>query len=283
MPSQARLALYVRPRPASDGQTGVVRRARPTDHAVTGNDAAMSAGGLELSGPHFVPHLASVAVRLVGAALVLLAAMVGLGQLLTHWLRNSAIIRWDGSVDRWFAQRRTPDWNAVTKIATFGAETETVIAIGLVCFVLLRWRLRRWRESMFLAVSLIGEVTIFVCTTLLVERHRPAVPRLDGAPPTSSFPSGHTAASVALYGGLAVIAWMAARAGWLRLLATALAVLMPAAVGLSRLYRGMHYPTDVLAGALLTICWLAVTSALVLHPGRQNARPAELPMSQNAR
>ena len=235
---------------------------------MTGNDATVPAGGLELSSPHLAPVLA----RLVGAAVVLLAGMVGLGELLTHWLRNSAIVRWDGSVDRWFAQRRTPDWNAMTKIATYAAETETVIAIGLVCFVLLRWGLGRWREPLFLAASLIGEVCIFLGTTLLVERHRPAVPRLDGAPPTSSFPSGHTAASVALYGGLALIAWTVARAGWLRLLATALAVLMPAVVGLSRLYRGMHNPTDVLAGALLAVCWLAVTSALVLRPGRRAVR-----------
>jgi undecaprenyl-diphosphatase len=235
---------------------------------VTSNDAAVPAGRLEL--PRL--HLASVLARLVGAALVLIAAMVGIGQLLTHWLRNSAIVRWDASVESWFAHRRTPDWNAVTKLATYAAETETVIAIGLICFLLLRWRLGRWRESMFLAVSLIGEVTIFVSTTFLVERHRPAVPRLDGAPPTSSFPSGHTAAALTLYGGLALIAWTAARAGWLRLVATALAVLMPAAVGLSRLYRGMHNPTDVLAGALLALCWLAVTGVLVLHPGRHSAR-----------
>jgi undecaprenyl-diphosphatase len=216
-----------------------------------------------------------VVARLTGAALVLLAAMVGLGELLTHWLRNSAIVRWDASVDRWFAQHRASGWNAVTKVATFAAETETVIAIGLICFVLLRWRLGRWRESLFLAASLIGEVTVFLGTTLLVERHRPAVPRLDGAPPTSSFPSGHMAASVTLYGGLAVIGWTAARAGWLRLLTTALAVLMPAAVGLSRLYRGMHYPTDVLAGALLATCWLAVTGALVLHRRPSDERSRE--------
>lgn len=227
--------------------------------AVTGNEAAVPAGRFEFANP---PMLAA---RLIGAALVLLALLVGTGQLLTHWLRNSAITRWDGSVDRWFVQRRTPDWNTVTKVVTFGAETETVIAIGLVCFVVLRWRLGRWRESLFLAAGLIGEVTIFLGTTLLVERHRPAVPRLDSAPPTSSFPSGHTAAAVALYGSLALIAWTAARAGWLRLLATALAVLMPAAVGLSRLYRGMHNPTDVLAGALLGACWLLVAGALMLY------------------
>jgi undecaprenyl-diphosphatase len=247
-------------------------RRKGKDAGVTGNEAAVPAAGLELSSPRPIPHFVSVVGRLVAAALVLVAAMVGIGELLTHGLRNSALLRWDASVDRWFAQRRTPDWNAVTKVATYAAETETVIAIGLVCFVLLRWRLRRWRESLFLAVGLIGEVTIFVSTTFLVERHRPAVPRLDGAPPTSSFPSGHTAAALTLYGGLALIAWTAARAGWLRLVATALAVLVPAAVALSRLYRGMHFPTDVLAGALLAVCWLAVTGVLVLRPGRRNAR-----------
>lgn len=235
------------------------------EHGVTGN-AAVPAGGLELATPQVVP----VVGRLIGAALVLLGVMVGIGQLLTHWLRNSAIVRWDGSVDRWFAQRRTPDWNALTKVATYAAETETVIVLGLACFVLLRWRLGRWRESLFLAAGLIGELCIFLGTTWLVERHRPAVPRLDSAPPTSSFPSGHTAAAMTLYGGLAVIAWTAARAGWLRLLATALAVLVPTAVGLSRLYRGMHNPTDVLAGALLAACWLAVAGTLVLH--RRNVR-----------
>jgi undecaprenyl-diphosphatase len=74
-----------------------------------------------------------------------------------------------------------------------------------------------------------------------------------------------------LYGSLAIIAWHLAVAEWLRTLATLLAVLMPIAVGMSRLYRGMHYPTDVLAGALLAICWLTVTSRSLLPSGGQLA------------
>src|SRR3712207_7042639 len=97
------------------------------------------------------------------------------------------------------------DWSS--DVCSSDLETITVIAIGLVAFVLLRVRLTRWREPVYLAVTLIGEVTIFVSTTLLVDRARPPVRHLDSAPPTSSFPSGHTAASVALYGGLAVLAW----------------------------------------------------------------------------
>lgn len=239
---------------------------------MTGDEAVAPVGTLKLTDSRPEKRTTSVIGRLFGAALVIFAVMVGLGQLLTHALRTSALTSWDASVDRWFVHRRTSGLDPVTKVATYGAETVTVIAIGLIFFVVLRWQLGRWQESIFLAVSVIGEVTIFVSTTLLVERHRPAVPRLDSAPPTSSFPSGHTAASVALYGALAVIAWHAARAAWLRALATVLAVVMPVVVGLSRLYRGMHNPTDVLAGALLAICWLAVTSSLLLRADHRPAR-----------
>jgi membrane-associated phospholipid phosphatase len=203
---------------------------------------------------------------LVGAAIVLWAVMCGIGWLLSHPLADTAFERWDGSVDRFFARHRTSTWNTVTHLVTYAAETYTVIAIGAVFFVLLRVRLHRWRESIFLAVTLAGEVLIFVCTTLVIDRKRPAVPHLDSAPPTSSFPSGHTAAATALYGGLALIALACARSGWLRRLAVVVGVVLPVAVAFCRMYRGMHYPTDTMGGAFLSLCWLAVTSRLVLRP-----------------
>jgi undecaprenyl-diphosphatase len=209
------------------------------------------------------------ALRLLGAAVLIWLVLVGIGHLLGHQWKNSALVRWDASVDRHLAADRQRNWNTTTHLTTYLAETITVIAIGLLAFVLLRLGLKRWREPLFLAVTVIGEVTIFVSTTLLVDRNRPSVRHLDSAPPTSSFPSGHTAASVALYGSLAVIAWRVGAAAWLRTIATALAVLVPIAVAGSRMYRGMHYPTDVIAGALLACCWLAVTSTVIL--GRRPA------------
>lgn len=207
----------------------------------------------------------------VAAAVLIWLVLVLIGHLLGHQWKDSALVRWDASVDRHLAADRRDPWTEITHLATFLAETLTVIGVGLVAFVLLRLGLKRWREPLFLAVAVIGEVTIFVSTTLLVDRARPPVKHLDSAPPTSSFPSGHTAASVALYGGLAVIAWRVGTAAWLRALATAAAVLVPVLVALSRMYRGMHYPTDVIAGALLAVTWLAVTSAVILRRDRSRA------------
>lgn len=207
----------------------------------------------------------AAAVRLVPAAILLCAALAALGWSLAHLDEAAGLQRWDASVDRSFAAHRTSGWNTVTHATTYAAETITVVGIGAVVAVLLRVVLGRWRESLFLAVALLGEVLIFVSVTLVIDRQRPPVPHLDDAPPTSSFPSGHTAAAVTLYAGLAILAWRLARPRWLRLLATALAIAVPVAVGLSRLYRGMHYPTDVLAGALLGAVWLTVAASVVFR------------------
>lgn len=202
---------------------------------------------------------------LVLAALVLWGLEVAAGHLITTSLRGTGFARWDASVDRTFASSRSDTWNTLTLLVTTAAETFPVIGIGVVFFVGMRVRLGRWRESVFLAVALLGEVTIFVCTTLVIDRPRPPVAHLDSAPPTSSFPSGHTAATVALYGALAIVALTASTKRWLRWLAVILAVAMPVAVGWSRLYRGMHYPSDVAAGAILGLLWLLIAGLVVLR------------------
>jgi membrane-associated phospholipid phosphatase len=113
---------------------------------------------------------------------------------------------------------------------------------------------------------------MFLVTTLVVHRPRPHVVKLDHSPPTSSFPSGHTAAALTLYGALALLIYLHTRrrSAWLLLL-------MPAAVGMARLYRGMHHPSDVLAGLLLGT--LAITAAYraVLKPAADAPATARRP------
>jgi membrane-associated phospholipid phosphatase len=81
---------------------------------------------------------------------------------------------------------------------------------------------------------------------------------MDQAPPTSSFPSGHTAAAICFYGSVAAIAVWHSRRRWLTVAAVTLCAAVPLTIGASRVYRGMHYPTDVFAGAMLGLIWLSI-------------------------
>jgi undecaprenyl-diphosphatase len=90
-----------------------------------------------------------------------------------------------------------------------------------------------------------------------VSRPRPPVEQLDGQMPTSSFPSGHIAATMCLWTVIAILS-MARIRQWWRWVFVVLAVIMPLGVALSRMYRGEHHPTDALGAALLTASWLTV-------------------------
>jgi membrane-associated phospholipid phosphatase len=199
------------------------------------------------------------ALFLLACAVVLVLVLTGIGWVLSHVLQHDAVGRADAGVSRWFARERTGDLDEVTAVTTEigGTLTITVLAVLSVAVAAFVWR--RWREPMLVAVAVAGEVAIFLAVTLLVDRQRPPVKHLDEAPPTSSFPSGHTAATIALWGALAVLASERARSALVRGIVLALAFGLPLLVASSRLYRGMHFLTDVLAGALLGVVWLGAT------------------------
>lgn len=177
---------------------------------------------------------------------VLTLVMVGLGLLITKALSHDWPFSAEDGLDRWFAGRRDAFGDDTSDLLSTVANTIGAGAITLAAIVVARVRAHRWREPLFLAYAVALELSVFLATTFVVRRNRPAVSHLDISPPTSSFPSGHTAAAVALYGAVALLLVRATRcrAWWLLLL-------MPAAVGVARVYRGMHHPTDVLGGALL--------------------------------
>ncbi|HEX9066175.1 MAG TPA: phosphatase PAP2 family protein [Streptosporangiaceae bacterium] len=218
-------------------------------------------------------HPARTALWLLGGAIVIWGIMCLLGLLLTHVLEHTGFHHADLGTNRWFVGHRVPFLNDVAGIGTGMAETVTVVVIAAVLVGVLRWRTGRWYEAMVLVVSVVGEVAIFICVTLIVPQRRPPVHRLDAAPPTSSYPSGHTGASIALYCCLAlIILWLYSDRGWARAVAVLL-FCVPAYVGLSRIYMGMHYPSDVVAGALLSSLWLSLVATTLL-PRRSAAQRA---------
>ncbi|MFD7728864.1 diacylglycerol kinase family protein [Kitasatospora phosalacinea] len=176
-----------------------------------------------------------------------LAALVAVGLLVTHppghW--------WDpgeNGLVGWLAAHRTPALTTASAWLSALAFTPAVVAVTAAAAALLLIR-HRWRAAVLLAGGVALQAALFVTAAHLVDRPRPDVVRLDGALPTSSFPSGHVGAAAALYGGLGLLALHALRGRW-RVPLCALAWTVPVLVAASRLYRGMHHPTDVAAGLL---------------------------------
>ena len=151
------------------------------------------------------------------------------------------------------------------------SNTETKIALGLTLLPLMLWMFRRWHEWTFIVGGLILEVAVFGTTAKVIARDRPPVEQLDGAP-TNSWPSGHIAAAVVFYGGLAIVIWCNPRFNRVsRTGAVCIAIVAPAIVIISRLYLGMHYLTDALGGVVLGLTALAIVWHLLLKPDESQA------------
>jgi membrane-associated phospholipid phosphatase len=195
----------------------------------------------------------------LGIAYVALTALfVGIGKLITGPLEDSPVTRADQRLEEWFEARRTPTWNSLSLWGSSLAETWVkVLVTSIIVMIFLRmWR--RWFEAALIAVALIIEALTFITVTMIVGRPRPDVEKLDGSPVGSSFPSGHVAAAVA-YAAIAVIIFRHTRNRLVRSATVIVCVLTPILVGLSRMYRGMHFLSDVTAGMVLGAACVYVT------------------------
>ena len=232
---------------------------------MTAPGGARTTGVVEGARPRTLP---AVIALVLGAFLIVEAVLLGLGLLVTRVLAHSALHRDEIAFEHAVEAHRTPWWNHVTGFGTLLGATETVIALTAVGCVILAWRGHGPRLPVFLALAVAGETALFLLASLVIDRLRPGIPHLDGAPPTSSFPSGHTAATIALSCGLALgLARTHPGHPW-RVLSWVLAVAVPAFVLASRLYRGMHWPTDVAASVVFTLLWLFLLRAILLPPER---------------
>lgn len=125
---------------------------------------------------------------------------------------------------------------------------------------------RRYREAVFAAIALGGSALLNLGAKLVYARERPSLWESIAPETTYSFPSGHAMGSMTLACTLVLLAWHT-RWRWLVVSVTVPFVLL---VGLSRVYLGVHYPSDILAGWAVASAWVA---AVFLSVYRVNHRP----------
>ncbi|MCD9027639.1 phosphatase PAP2 family protein [Luteimonas sp. BDR2-5] len=124
---------------------------------------------------------------------------------------------------------------------------------------------RRFRKGLFAAAALGGSALLNLGTKRLFARDRPNLWDSIAPETTYSFPSGHAMGSMTLALVLVLLLWPT-RWRWPALIAMAVFVPM---VGLSRVYLGVHYPSDILAGWLAASVWVVGVYLLLYHPPRR--------------
>ncbi|WCN81268.1 phosphatase PAP2 family protein [Micromonospora sp. LH3U1] len=207
---------------------------------------------------------------------LLLGVMVLLGVLVTRVFARTWPFTVEDAVNREFAADRTGGWNDVSLVFSTLASTQMIVVVTVLVALALRLWLKRWREPLFLCAAVTAQALVFLLTTLAIDRRRPAVEHMDVSPPTSSFPSGHTSAAVALYVGIAVLMALRVRSTGAKVAWWTLLLTVPLGVALTRMYRGMHHPSDVLASFLNGGTCVAIMARAVLDRGLRWGR-AKLP------
>jgi undecaprenyl-diphosphatase len=156
---------------------------------------------------------------------------------------------------------RGPDWieNVMLDLTALGGSTVLVLVVGgVVGFLLLQ---TRYRSALVVGVTAIsGELLNFALKDAF-QRPRPSIVPHLRAVFSTSFPSGHAMESAIVYLTLGAILMRTADNRVTKLYILGVAILLTALVGMSRVYLGVHYPTDVIGGWIIgfmwaSICWL---------------------------
>jgi undecaprenyl-diphosphatase len=203
------------------------------------------------------------------ASLTIFAGFVGLAACLVvlgtiaDGVRDQEVFALDAVATPFLHALASPALDALMNGATFAGSNLWIPPLFVIAVAVLL-RLRRFGAALFLAVSSGGSLLLNELMKLFFQRPRPQLPWAHVLP-DYSFPSGHTMNSVAFYLALAVIVW-SIRGRGAGLVATALAMGLAVLIGISRIYLGFHYFTDVIGGLLAGVSWVLICMAAFRAP-----------------
>jgi undecaprenyl-diphosphatase len=205
------------------------------------------------------PTKITAGIFLFGALLIAAAALLVFG-----WLAEEVV---EGDTKQFDAAIRAAVHSHATPLLTTIMQTFSFLGsvgwvTGFCLFVVgLCFYFHRRRMAAFLAIAMIGAATLDSVLKLAFHRTRPIA--FYGTSPSSfSFPSGHALSSFCFYGILAAVLADRMVGRKSKMVIWIAAALLVAMIGLSRIYLGVHYPSDVIAGYLAGAMWVTAVAAI---------------------
>ncbi len=214
----------------------------------------------------FIQRRARNAYATFGIALLAGAVIAGLctwgfSELAAH-VRAGRTQAFDDAVMQWIGAHRSPGIQSMMlEITALG--TGTVVAMIVLVSGMFLWLNHHKHSAILLVAATLGGIVLDNLLNIGFNRPRPHAFEWGTTAMSSSFPSGHAMSSTIVYGTVAYLAGRLQRDARSRVLTFSFAAILILLISSSRLYLGVHYPSDVLAGIVVGLAWAGFCMVLL--------------------
>jgi membrane-associated phospholipid phosphatase len=210
-------------------------------------------GALRKLGSHGRSVYAAVGIFLVAGVFVAIVGTIGFASL-AEVVREGYTQQFDDAVLRWIGARHSPTLTTImNEVTPLGTGIVVLTMVGVTTAFL--WRTEHKHSARMLLAATAGGILLNNGLKLFFDRERPSVFEWGTHAASSSFPSGHAMSATVVYGTVAYLLARLQKHGWARAITLLFAVVMIALICFTRLYLGVHYPSDVLGGIIVGLAW----------------------------
>src|SRR5512133_16123 len=195
----------------------------------------------------------AVGIFLIVGAIVAIIGTVGFAAL-AEVVREGYTQQFDTAVLRWLGAHHTPTLTTImTEVTPLGTGVVVLTVVGITTAFL--WHTEHKHSARMLLAATAGNILLNNFLKLFFDRQRPSIFEWGTHAASSSFPSGHAMSATVVYGTVAYLLARLQKHGWVRAITLTFAVILVALICLTRLYLGVHYPSDLIGGIIVGLAW----------------------------
>lgn len=194
-------------------------------------------------------------IQLLWAFIISVVSLIGFS-FMAILISGHHILAFDSTIISFVQGLETPSLTAIMKLFTFIGSADSILVIALIVMFFLYIVLHHRSELVFFIIVIIGAGYLNGILKSFFHRARPDLHRLIEIG-GYSFPSGHAMSAMAVYGALAFLLWRHISTRFGRSLLIIFSTIMIFMIGISRVYLGVHYPSDIIGGYFASGFWLA--------------------------
>ncbi|WP_010229485.1 phosphatase PAP2 family protein [Gillisia marina] len=199
---------------------------------------------------HKLPYIISIIL-----ALIIVVVGINVFIELTNTLNSELVTKYDAAITKYVISYRNPQLNNILQFITNLGDLYGYIVITTICSLFFFFKFKNWRYVVQLIFVIIISGLSNLALKEVINRARPTAEHLVSVE-TLSYPSGHAMSATAFYGFLIYLCYFLKINKWLKISLMSLFSFLIVSIGISRIYLGVHFPSDIAGGIIAGTIWV---------------------------